>query len=92
MSEAPDDAAPTFEDSIDEIEGIIERIENGQTGLEQCIGEYERGMKLIARCRTILSAAERRIAELVDGPDGPRIASPADGGGDDRDGSPDAGS
>ena len=59
-----------FELAIGQLEQIIEEIESGQIGLEQSLSAYERGMKLIVRCRSILDTAEKRIAELTVEPDG----------------------
>jgi len=56
---------PKFEEALGEIEAIIERIESGEVGLEESIGEYERGAGLIRRCREILERAEQRIEELT---------------------------
>jgi exodeoxyribonuclease VII small subunit len=53
-----------FEDALTELEAIIAKIESGEAGLEQSLAQYERGMKLIGDCRTILTAAEQKIAEL----------------------------
>lgn len=55
----------SFEESLAEVERIIEQIESGEVGLEASIGEYERGAKLIARCRGTLERAEQRIRELT---------------------------
>ena len=57
---------PKFEDAIEQLEAIIEDIESGDAGLETAIAEYEKGMKLIKQCRTILNGAEKRIAELTE--------------------------
>lgn len=57
--------SPKFEDAVEQLETIIDRIESGEVGLEQCLAEYEKGMKLIQQCRTILTAAEKKIAELA---------------------------
>jgi len=54
----------SFERSMDRLEAIIERVESGEAGLEASIREVERGAKLIARCRSILEASEKKIAEL----------------------------
>ncbi len=54
----------TFEQAVEKLEDIVEKIETGQTGLEEAISEYELGCKLIQRCKTILSEAERKIEML----------------------------
>lgn len=55
----------TFDQAVAQLEAIIEKVESGEIGLEQALSEYERGVKLIRRCRTILSDAEQRIEELA---------------------------
>lgn len=55
---------PSFEQSLDELEAIISRVESGEVGLEKSIEEYERGVDLIKRCRAILERAEQRIQQL----------------------------
>ena len=60
----------TFEQAVGKLEKIVERIESGQTGLEESIAGYEEGIKLIKQCRTILDAAEKRIQLLAKGEGG----------------------
>lgn len=59
------DKQPTFEEAIADLESITDRIETGQIPLAECLTQYEKGMKLIKRCESLLSAAERRVAELT---------------------------
>lgn len=47
------------------VEEIIEAIETGEIGLEKSLSEYERGVKLIVRCREVLATAEQRIEMLT---------------------------
>lgn len=54
----------SFEDLLNDLEAIIDRIEAGEIGLERSIGEYERGVQLIKRCREILTSAEQKVEEL----------------------------
>ena len=54
-----------YEQAIEQIEQIIEGIESGDTGLEESLAQYEKGMKLLSHCRGILGAAEKRIVELT---------------------------
>ncbi len=60
----------TFEEAVELLESINDRIESGEIGLEQSLAEYERGMRLIRHCRSILDRAEARIAELTPDEDG----------------------
>lgn len=59
------DAELSFEDALTQVESIIESIEAGEIGLEKSLSEYERGVRLIKRCRDVLSHAEQRIEMLT---------------------------
>ena len=54
----------SFEQAIKELAGIVEKIEQGEIPLESSLQQYERGMALIAHCRTILQKAEKRIERI----------------------------
>lgn len=54
----------SFEQAIDELRSIVERIEQGQVSLEESLRQYERGMVLIRHCRNILQQAEERIEKV----------------------------
>lgn len=58
-------AALGFEEAVAELETIIERMERGETGLEESLREYARGDQLIQRCRQILEVAEQRIEAIT---------------------------
>lgn len=60
MSKKP----PSFEEALARLEAIADDIEQGRIGLEESIARYEEGMKLIQRCRAILTEAEQRIVRL----------------------------
>lgn len=67
---AKNDKNPTFEVMLSELESIVRAVEQGKIGLEESIKEYEKGMKLIQRCRKVLSDAEARIQQLHIADDG----------------------
>lgn len=51
----------SFEQAIDKLTAIVQKIETGQVPLEESLRQYEQGMLLIAHCRQILQQAEKRI-------------------------------
>jgi len=57
---------PDFETAVAQVEALIDRIEQGEIGLEESVKAYEQGVKLIQRCREILNTAEQRIVELTE--------------------------
>jgi exodeoxyribonuclease VII small subunit len=55
----------TFETAQRELEQIVERLERGQTGLDEAIALWERGEELYRFCLGKLDAAHGRIEELA---------------------------
>ncbi len=55
----------TYEQALGELESLIDRIEQGEIGLEESLTEYRRGAALLKRCRGILETAEQQIEELT---------------------------
>ncbi len=58
----------SFEQAVERVEVIIDRIESGESGLERSLVELEEGTRLLQRCREILAKAEQKVIELM--PDG----------------------
>lgn len=69
-----DIAALTFEQALQQLEQIVQRLEKGQVDLEDSIEIYERGSKLKAHCEAKLKDAEARIEKIVIAPSGPTTA------------------
>jgi exodeoxyribonuclease VII small subunit len=60
-----DIAGMTFEAALAELEGIVEKLEDGKIGLEESISIYERGERLKAHCDKMLKDAEARIDKIT---------------------------
>jgi exodeoxyribonuclease VII small subunit len=56
---------PTFEALQAELEGIVERLERGEVGLEELTTLWERGEELYRRLSEQLGAAQGKIDELA---------------------------
>ena len=56
---------PTFEDSLKELETIVERMESGELSLEDSLTAFERGTLLSKRCQQALDAAGKRVEILT---------------------------
>ncbi|NLX14788.1 MAG: exodeoxyribonuclease VII small subunit [Phycisphaerales bacterium] len=67
---------PSFEEMLTQLESVISAVEGGKIGLEEVIGQYEKGMALIKRCRTLLAQAENRIQSIQIAEDGSIRTSP----------------
>ena len=53
-----------FEDSLKELEEIVERLENGQGSLEDAIAAYERGSILKKHCQAKLDEARLKVEKI----------------------------
>ncbi len=56
----------SFEEALEELEKIIRILEDGQTGLEEALNQYEKGVELLKTCYHQLNQAEKRILQLVE--------------------------
>ena len=59
------DTPLSFEQAIQMLTGIVEKIEQGQVPLQDSLQQYEKGMALIKHCRTLLHEAEQRIEVIT---------------------------
>jgi exodeoxyribonuclease VII small subunit len=55
----------TFEAAQRELEGIVQRLESGDTALDEAIALWERGEELYRFCVAKLDTAQGRIEELA---------------------------
>jgi exodeoxyribonuclease VII small subunit len=65
-------AGLSFEEALAELERVVGRLETGDVPLEESIALYARGAELRTHCEEKLKAAEERVAEITQGPDGVR--------------------
>jgi len=54
----------TYETKVEQLRQIIEKIEDGTTGLDDSIKLYEQGAVLVKQCETMLNEAELKITTL----------------------------
>ena len=66
-----------FEQSLDALEQLVEKMEQGEMSLEDSLAAYERGVGLYRRCQAALEQAELRVRLLTD-PQDPAAARPFD--------------
>ncbi|MGP8319377.1 MAG: exodeoxyribonuclease VII small subunit [Methanosarcinaceae archaeon] len=55
----------TFEQSLEELETLVEKLEHGQLTLDESLGTFENGMELARVCTQKLTRAERKIEQLI---------------------------
>ena len=75
----PDAVPPSpvaeFEQSLEALEQLVDRMEHGDMTLEESLAAYERGVGLYRHCQTALEQAELRVRLLTD-PQDPAGAVP----------------
>ncbi|MDD5142942.1 exodeoxyribonuclease VII small subunit [Methanoregula sp.] len=54
----------TYEKKIEQLKKIIEKIEDGNTSLDESMKLYEQGAALVRQCETMLAEAEVKITTL----------------------------
>jgi exodeoxyribonuclease VII small subunit len=64
------DASPSFDQILERLRGVVDRLEAGDLTLEQSLAAFEDGVKLSRRGAEILDAAEKRVEILLRGEDG----------------------
>jgi exodeoxyribonuclease VII small subunit len=62
---------PGFEATLAELEALVARMESGELPLEEALRSFERGVALTRECQSALQAAQLRVQQLVERPDGP---------------------
>lgn len=56
-----------FEESIKELEKIVESLEKGDCGLSESLDLFEKGIKLSKECSDMLDKAEKKVSVLIGG-------------------------
>lgn len=60
------DTAVDFEESLNQLESLVEEMESGDLTLEESLVAFERGVALARTCKEALRQAEERIAQLTE--------------------------
>jgi len=63
----------SFEQALEELKTIVERLESGRGSLDDAIAAYERGAQLKAHCEAKLKEAQLKIEKVSMGPGGARL-------------------
>ncbi|MEO8667004.1 MAG: exodeoxyribonuclease VII small subunit [Bauldia sp.] len=70
----------TFEKALEQLEGIVNRLERGEVPLAESIAIYERGDALRKHCARLLGEAEARVERIRLSADGKPLGTvPLDG-------------
>ena len=78
-------AQKTFEQSMKQLERIVQELEDGDLPLEKAIKKFEEGIKLTKLCTEKLDETEKKISVLLKDSDGQLAEKPFLSGDDDAD-------
>ncbi len=67
-----------FETALNELEGLVEKMEQGDISLEASLAAFERGIQLTRTCQEALSQAEQKVETLLN-QNGSEQITPFDG-------------
>ena len=70
--------APDFEQSLGELQTLVERLESGELSLEDSLAAFEQGIRLTRECQGAISQAEQKVQILL-GADGRTAPFEAEG-------------
>jgi exodeoxyribonuclease VII small subunit len=59
-------SAKDFEKSLEELEALVARLEEGDLSLEETLKQFERGISLTRSCQKALAEAEQKVEILVE--------------------------
>lgn len=55
-----------FEQSLAELQTVVERMESGQLSLEESLADFEKGINLTRQCQAALTEAEQKVKILLE--------------------------
>jgi exodeoxyribonuclease VII small subunit len=56
----------SFEESLAELEGIVEKLEKGQLSLDESLVFFEKGIKLVRERNDKLKNARQKVEQLIE--------------------------
>lgn len=59
-----------FETSLEELESLVRKLEQGELSLEDSLAAFEKGVRLTRNCQQALRSAEQRVQKVVEQTDG----------------------
>ena len=57
---------PDFEETLAELEKLVESLEAGQLSLDESLAGFKQGIELTRRCQSVLDNAEQTVQQLLD--------------------------
>jgi exodeoxyribonuclease VII small subunit len=74
QAQTPPAKPARYEEVLAELEGLVQRMEDGQLPLDELLENYRRGAELLETCRSRLSVIEEQVKVLENGQLKPWVA------------------
>ncbi len=55
-----------FEQSLTDLQALVERLESGEMSLEESLTAFEQGVALTRDCQQALTQAEQKVQQLIE--------------------------
>ncbi len=55
----------SFEEALQQLQSVVERLESGQLSLDDALAQFEHGIKLSRQCSQLLDQAETKVKLLL---------------------------
>jgi exodeoxyribonuclease VII small subunit len=55
-----------FEQSLSDLQSLVERLESGELSLEDSLSTFEQGIRLTRECQNALTQAEQKVQILLE--------------------------
>ena len=79
MANSPLSPPPSFDEQLDRLETLVQKLESGHLTLEEALQQFEEGVTLSKVLQEQLAQAQRRVEVLKQGLGGEYRADPLDG-------------
>lgn len=66
----------SFEEELERLEDLVERLESGELGLEESLTTFEEGTKIARELVALLEKAQGRVAKLTESDEGDFVLEP----------------
>jgi exodeoxyribonuclease VII small subunit len=70
--------APKFEESLEQLEKLVEELEGGELDLDEALKRFEKGVKLSSALNASLEDANRKVEKLIISSSGEAKSEPLD--------------
>jgi exodeoxyribonuclease VII small subunit len=59
------DKEKTFDEAMKDLEGIVQKLEQGDVPLEEALDQFQEGISLSRYCKRIIEDAEKTVTRMV---------------------------